>query len=253
MIELNDEFMILDARNCPESIEYIDFNLESTYNSTNPALKINFSDDIVYNTLCIKKLQNLENNNVKFCSQIDNNNVKYIISNCDQDILVALKAISISDTKSKYEYLYNSIFESLDIIWNANNPCKFCNNICIATSHNKRRQRENGCCYSFTYSKKPFKFIENEHLCEYLSENKKCTTQNISCKLFVCPYLKKAKLFNIDIKNFLLIQAFFNRKQQLILKYNYFKSKEEIINKLLEKNNNSLLLYYLLSKYRIDR
>lgn len=54
MIELNDEFMILDARNCPESIEYIDFNLESTYNSTNPALKINFSDDIVYNTLCIK-------------------------------------------------------------------------------------------------------------------------------------------------------------------------------------------------------
>lgn len=244
--------MLLDAKDCPKDIEYVDFSLNRVYSGANSALKINFSDDIACNTLYIKKLQDLENNNVKFCSQFNNSNIKYIISNYNQDILVALKAIAISDTKSKYEYLYDSIFESLDVVWNVNNPCKFCDNICIATRHNKRRQRENGCCYSFTYSKNPLKFIENEHLCRYLSDTKKCTTQNISCKLFVCKYLKKAKLFNIDIKDFLLIQSFFSAKQQLILKYNYFKSKEEILNKLLEKNNDSLIFYYLLSKYRID-
>ena len=77
--------------------------------------------------------------------------------------------------------------------------------------------------------------------------------RNISCKLFVCNYLKKEKLFNIDIKDFILIQSFFNKKQQLILKQNFFKSKEEILNKLLEENNESLFIYYLRNNYRIDK
>ena len=54
------------------------------------------------------------------------------------------------------------------------------------------------------------------------------------------------------MKDFILVQSFFNKKQQLILKYNFFKSKEEILNKLLEENNEPLIIYYLHSKYRIN-
>lgn len=252
MITLNEDFIILDAKDCPNNLKYIDFDQKTNYSQTNSALKINFKDDIIYNTQCIKRLQYLENTNIRFCSQFNNYNIKYIISNYNQDIISALKAISIYNKHKKYEYLYDSIFKSLDEIWIANNPCKFCNNICIASRHNMTSHKEDGCCYSFNYSKSPFRFIDNVKLCKYLDENKKCTTQNISCKLFVCNYLKKEKLFNIDMKDFILIQSFFSKKQQLILKQNFFKSKEEILNKLLEENNEPLIIYYLRNNYRID-
>lgn len=253
MITLNKDFIIIDAKDCPNNLKYIDFDLNATYQQINSALRVNFKDDMIYNTMCIKRLQYLENKNIKFSSEFNNYNIKYIISNYNQDIISALKAICISDKQKKYKYLYDSIFDSLDKIWENNNPCKFCNNICIASRHNMTSHKENGCCYSFNYSKNPFKFIDNFKLCKYLNENKKCTTQNISCKLFVCNYLKKEKIFNINIKDFILIQAFFNKKQQLILKQNFFKSKEEILNKLLEENSESLIMYYLRNNYRIDK
>ena len=63
--------------------------------------------------------------------------------------------------------------------------------------------------------------------------------------------LKKNKLFNINIKKYILIQSFFTNKQKLILKYNYFRSKEEIIEKLIKKDNIPFLYYYLNGNYRI--
>lgn len=252
MIQLNEKFIILDSKDSSSKIDYIDFKLNANYPQLNSALKINFSDNANYNAMCIKRLQYLENKNIKFCTKFNNYNIKYIISNYNPDIISALKAISISNLKNKYEFLYDTIFKSLDLIWNTHNPCKFCNNICIASRNNYTSHKEDGCCYSFKYSKNPLKFIDNIQLCEFLDKDKKCTAQNISCKLFVCNYLKKEKIFNINIKDFLLIQSFFNKKQQLILKYNFFKSKEEILNKLLEKSNEPLFLYYLRSKYRIN-
>ena len=53
------------------------------------------------------------------------------------------------------------------------------------------------------------------------------------------------------MEDFLLIMAFFNKKQQLILKHNFFHSKGELINKLLEKNSTPLSIYYLNNKYLI--
>jgi len=67
----------------------------------------------------------------------------------------------------------------------------------------------------------------------------------------VYEYLKKTENFDIKLKDFLLIMAFFNSKQRLILKYNYFYSKEEIIDKLLEKSKIPLALYYYYDYYRI--
>lgn len=68
---------------------------------------------------------------------------------------------------------------------------------------------------------------------------------------FTCDYLKKTESFDIKLNDFLLVMAFFNLKQRLILKYNYFNSKEEIIDKLLEKSKMPLALYYYYDYYRI--
>ena len=55
------------------------------------------------------------------------------------------------------------------------------------------------------------------------------------------------------MKDYLLIQAFFTNKQKLILHYNFFRSKEEILEKLIEKNNTPFFIYYLSSNYRISK
>ena len=68
---------------------------------------------------------------------------------------------------------------------------------------------------------------------------------------FTFDYLKKTESFDIKLNDFLLVMAFFNSKQRLILKYNYFNSKEEIIDKLLEKSKIPLALYYYYDYYRI--
>lgn len=94
-------------------------------------------------------------------------------------------------------------------------------------------------------------FIKNIHKCKYLGVDKKCKTQNISCRLFVCKYLRKFKNLNIDLHDFLLVQCFYSKKQKLIIQDNFFKSKEEIIEKLNEDNHTPYLLYNILCSYRI--
>ncbi len=161
---------------------------------------------------------------------------------------------SIFNKRERITYLYDDIFSYLDDIWKKNNPCKFCNNKCIASVKGRTSHKENGCCYSFNYSKNPLKLIENVKVCEYLGENKSCMTQNLSCKLFVCRYLRKNNLFDINLNNIFLIQAFFSKHKQLVLKENYFVSKEELINKILENDDYiPYFVYYLNNYYRIRK
>ena len=67
----------------------------------------------------------------------------------------------------------------------------------------------------------------------------------------MCKYIKEKTSFNINIKDLLLFETFFNKKQKLILRFNFFKSREEIIDKLIEKNNSFYLLYRLRMKFLI--
>ena len=202
---------------------------------------------------CVKKLIQLENNKKIYLSDFKNKNLKYIISNYNDDIIIALRALCISDIKERYTFVYDSIFKALDKIWKKENPCEFCDNKCIATREEKFFNQENGCCYSFDYTTSLFSpyFITNKKQCQYLKENKSCATQNMSCKLHICHYLKKYKHFNLDIDNNLLFQSFFSKKQQLVLKYNHFHSKEELIDKLLEDDKTPFFVYYTQNKYRV--
>ena len=251
MIYLDDFNVALDSKECDNKINYVDFNMKTKYNKNNYALRINFMNDFKYSIKCIKKLIYFRKNKIDFLTHYKNYKLKYIILNYNEDILIALKALYISDIKERYIFLYDAIFHSLDVLWKKNNPCHFCNNICIASKNHKTSHLQNGCCYSFEYSKSPFKFIENVSICKYLSPDKQCTTQNLSCKFFVCKYLRKSHIFNINPNSFLLFNCFFDNKQKLILKYNFFKSKEEIIEKLLIKDTTPFIFYYLNNNYHI--
>ena len=210
---------------------------------------VTFSNDFDENCKLIKRINLLFKCDISF--KIDSN--KYDLKNCSEstkkDIKKALYAISIKDERQRITYLYDEIFSYLDNIWKENNPCNFCNNRCVASIKGKTAHKENGCCYSFDYSKNPFKLTENEKICKYLKEDKTCATQNISCKLFVCRYLRKNNIFNIDLNKIFLVNAFFNKHKKLVLKENFFVSKEEIINKLLEDDDYIPYFIYYLHDY----
>ena len=252
MILIDNDGNLIDEKKF-YNINSINLDFNKKYDKNNPALKITFSDNMKYNIKCVQKLVQLVEKNISFSTNYNGANIKYILENANNEIINAIKALNITNLKERYIFIYDCIFNDLDILWNSANPCKFCNNICLASKNNKTAHKENGCCYSFDYSKNIFKFIDNVKLCKYLGEDKKCTTQNISCKLFVCNYLKKNKLFQINMQDYLLIQCFFNDKQKLILKYNFFRAKDEIINKLLEKDRTPFLIYYINSNYRISK
>lgn len=255
MFYLNDNVIVLNSNECPNDIDYIVFNVKQNYIKNDyPAIRIDFSDDYNYNKKCIKKLVKLKNKNISFGTKYNQLKVKYIISNYTQEILDSLKLIEIDNLALKYTQIYDLVFKELDGIWEKEKPCKFCDNMCISSRHNRNIHKYDGCCYSFDYPKNPFSFsfTKNVKKCQYLSDDKSCATQNISCKLFVCQYLKKYTDFNLKINDFMLLDCFFSSKQKLILKYNFFHLKEEIINKLMEQNRMPYFIYYLLSRYRIS-
>ena len=115
----------------------------------------------------------------------------------------------------------------------------------------KRLKDAKGVKVSGTAQFDPFakELLTNVKQCQYLNCNK-CSIKSISCKLFTCNSLQK-KGIKYDTHEILLLDCFFNNKQHLILSKNFFKTKEEIINKLLEKNYEPYFLYYIKGKYRI--
>lgn len=254
MIKLNDSSVILDEKECDNDLKTITFALNGKYKEKNYALKIDFKNDFNYSVQCIKTLCNLYNSGVSFFTKRDNLKVRYVISNYCDDVITALKAIHISNLRDRYVFIYDSVFDALDKIWKEKNPCDFCDNKCSATRNHKYIDQYDGCCYSFEYTDNFFypSFIMNKQKCKYLKDDKSCATQNLSCKFFTCSHLQKSKNFSLDMNDFLLLKAFFNKKQMLILKYNFFRSKEEIIDKLLEENNTPFWIYYFKSYYRIS-
>lgn len=195
MFYLTSSSIAMDLKECPINLNFIDFDIDKRYScSNNYALKIDFHNDIKYSIKCINKLISLHNNNISFATPYKDFNLTYIISNYNDEIIDALKAIFIDNIMDKY----------------------------------------------------------NIQRCKHLDRKVGCTVKNISCKLFVCKYLKNNEKFNLSPNDIILFQCFFTKKQQLVLKYNFFKTKEEIITKLLEKNSLPYFIYYLTNSYRIE-
>lgn len=254
MIKLLDNFFAIDKNELKDNIKSIDFNINTDISKLDKdnALNIDFKNDNEYATDILKKLN--RSNVLNYYCNADNNKIIFVISNYNEDIIECLKALVIEDKYEKYNYIYDTIFKKLDDIWSSNNPCDFCNNMCVASRNNQNSHKEDGCCYSFEYSKNPFSLhiIKNVKRCKYLGEDKHCMTKNISCKLYTCKYLKKNKNFNINIDDFIIANVFFSNKERLVLRYNFFRTKEEILNKLMENSKIPYPIYWYHSKYRIS-
>lgn len=172
--------------------------------------------------------------------KIDNTHYKNFI-----DGIIALQ---YKNLKKQYSYIYDTVCNQLDEEFQTRNICDFQNDMCIANRKGKTVHSTMGCCYSFKYSQNPLKFIENVELCKHIV-NKSCDIKCIGCKLFVCDYLKKNGI-QFNTKDILLLDAFFNNKQQETIQKNFFLPKEKIIDKLLQDKKNKLpyFLYYIRNK-----
>lgn len=259
MIKLKDGSYVYDYCECPDDIDFVNYSFKKqNFSKKNPALRIYFKNDLKHNVKIIKDLIKLKKNNISFCSMVDGRKVRYIISNYPKDdVIMAFKALYINDRRHQVTYIYDSIIKQLDEIWSNINPCGFCNNVCIGIKHGQSPGNIDGCCYSFDYPKHPLfsiHFIENIKKCKHFDATKKmCSTKNISCKFYVCEYIKKSTSFNLKVDDFLLVNSFFNKKQKLIIHYNYFRTREEIIDKLLSENRIPYCIYYWFNYYRISK
>ena len=117
LICLNDDLVIFNCKDYKNNFDVIEFDFDTKFDSKHPALKIDFRNDLKYSIKCIKKLISLKKSNIDFCTKFNGYKVKYVISNYNDSILDALKAIEIEDLKEKYIFIYDSVFKQLNDIW----------------------------------------------------------------------------------------------------------------------------------------
>lgn len=210
---------------------------------------INVNNDYKFCKSVIKKIEKIlrKNTSIKIVYYIKNRNLKY-----GEDIVNCIKAMHMRDKKEKYIFIYDVVCDYLDNEFKKCDFCNFKNDKCIANREGMTKYKEMGCCYSFELTKlSDFRFIKNERLCTHM-KNRKCDTKNISCKLFTCGYLK-SKNIRYNTHKILILDIFFNKKQHDIINLNFFKTKEEILNKILEVNKDPYIWYLFRRKYLIAR
>ena len=163
-------------------------------------------------------------NNFKRLKKYKDKDYKIISKGTSEDIKAFIKAFNEKDLLKRYSYIYDYMCEYL-----TNLSCKHCdfkNDMCKANRSGAAIRKENGCCY-----------FRKEGLCKFLVD-KKCTRPNITCKLFMCPTIEKEVGFSSLPKNYLLLKYFFNIRQRQLLRYSFRKTKQELLEKLIQKNNN---------------
>ena len=166
--------------------------------------------------------------------------IRFAVKNNSPEVITVFKAMYIENYEDRIIYLYDELVKYLDKQWKNKNLCDFCDNICVASRNDKfekYRNEKNGCCgYAFDIDdKKRIWFgVTKFETCKYLEEGKGCTTANTACKIFACKYLRKNKSFYINPKELILLQSFFNKRQRHFLTYDYFMSREMLIEKVVK-------------------
>ena len=167
----------------------------------------------------------------------NNNDVKILFKHNDElynkptkklekynDYLEVIMLCNMKDIRKRVSYIYDYLCKYFDEDMKKNNYCEFENGTCIANRLGYSVHEKDGCCY-----------IIKKGLCKYLTD-KGCTNPNHSCKIYMCAYLNKVKKVpNYDTKKIFLTNCLFNHKEHEFFKRHYFITKEEYINKYLEK------------------
>lgn len=154
--------------------------------------------------------------NIKVVARNINN--ENIFKYCE--LMKAMEIIKNSNIKIRNEKIYNYIYEYLNKDFISNKYCDFINDKCVAQRHFNLYPvtSKNGCC---------FKEIRK---CEHLN-NGMCEVECMACRLFTCPYLTKRGI-GYWANEFILFNAFFNKKQRKHLVFDFYKSKEQVLEKL---------------------
>lgn len=138
----------------------------------------------------------------------------------EEQLKDALNILKITDTKEKYYAIYDNVCNYLNKDFISNKYCDFKNNKCIAQRKHKLYpfSRNNGCC---------FRYITQ---CPNL-DNGKCKVECIACRLFACPFLGKMGI-GYWANEFVLLKAFLNKKQRKHMVFDFYKSKEYVVEKM---------------------
>ncbi len=172
-----------------------------------------------------------------------NSDVKYF-----NDICTSFSALVAQNKLEQYEIIYDAVCQYLDNEFSSKNLCDFCDNVCIAARNVMTYHKVNGCCYTYNYG--PGGILISRPPCKYLV-NSHCVADCISCKLHTCNYLTLQNI-QFKIKDILLLNCFFSHKQHLVIKYNVFKTRQEILDKLIHIKHIPLIFLCIFGLYKIN-
>ncbi len=194
---------------------------------------------------------------------VDYNSVHYLgdvhttSKDINDEIAIFIASRIFNTRRETYTYVYDKLCDILDYQFISRNICDFRDGRCIANRNcSYMPETANGCCYSFkrnlglAHAQKKADFLDKNvplEQCEHLDTEKGCKVKCLSCKFFVCSYVKETKIY-FDILQDVLVRATFNLKQCQVIHINYFKTEEQTINKLLEAKK-SILPYSLYMKF----
>lgn len=141
-------------------------------------------------------------------------NTEFQVKGCqvNDKIQQIIKGLNIKNRCKRITYVYDTACSIIDSNTKGLNICGFKNNKCYI-QQKQNNGKCNGCC----------------RLCKYQKSNG-CPTKNLACKLFNCSEVKK-RYKTIEYKD-LAILKFLSLKNRLIVKSDYFSTREEVLKDL---------------------
>lgn len=194
-------------------IFYLDFS--------NTKLSLKKSDRLVCNIKRLQKLYTLKEKEIFVYRKTGN-------SCYEEFIEYSICLLNYINKKEKYNYLYDCICKYLDDRVVKTNVCGFKDDKCIVK---RNTNVKDGCCHHFNNIYCGLLYEKKMHLCEH-QVNKKCKAQCISCKMYMCDTLRR-KGYKFTPSNVILVKRYFNPIQKVIIMTTFYRTKEQIMKKLL--------------------
>lgn len=141
-------------------------------------------------------------------------NTEFQVKGCqvNDKIQQMINGLNIKNRYKRITYVYDTACSIIDSNTKGLNICGFKNNKCYI-QQKQNNGKCNGCC----------------RLCKYQNSNG-CPTKNLACKLFNCTEVKK-RYKTIEYKD-LAILKLLSLKNRLIVKSDYFTTREEVLKDL---------------------
>lgn len=141
-------------------------------------------------------------------------NTEFQVKGCqvNDKIQQMINGLNIKNRYKRITYVYDTACSIIDSNTKGLNVCGFKNNKCYI-QQKQNNGKCNGCC----------------RLCKYQNSNG-CSTKNLACKLFNCSEVKK-RYKTVEYKD-LDILKLLSLKNRLIVKSDYFATREEVLKDL---------------------